>query len=134
MARARKPGTPGKTTIPAEAVREATRRLKKAFTQTGYSAHERLEVIAQQGYLYIETVELPVEVYPGLVDARFAKKGGARRTPLGRLVWTGDPERWCFQLYKWSDECWDEENEAGTGSGTPEECLAQAVLGWRGIR
>ncbi len=134
MTRARRPGTSGKTTIPKEAVREGTRRLKKAFARTASSGHERLEVIAQQGYLYLETVELPVEVFPGLVDARFARKGGARRTPLGRLVWMGDPERWWLQLYKWSDECWDEENEAGTGGGTPEECLAQAVLGWRGMR
>jgi len=130
MTRARKPGTPGKTTIPKEAVLEARRRLKKAFVQTENSEYQRLEVIAQQHYLYLETVELPIEVFPGLVDARFARYGGACRAPLGRLVWTGDPERWCLQLYKWSDECWDEENEAGTGGGTPEDCLVQSVHGW----
>jgi hypothetical protein len=131
MTRAKKPGTPGKTIIPKEVVREAMRRLKNAFRRTANAERETLEVIAQQRYLYLETVERPVEVFPGLVDARFAKKGGARRTPLGRLVWMGDPERWCLQLYKWSDECWDEENEAGTGGGTPEECLAQSVHGWK---
>ncbi len=89
MTRARKPGTPGKTTIPKEAVREATRRLKKAFGQTGNAGCRRLEIIAQQHHLYLETDELPVEVFPGLVDSRFARQGGARRAPLGRLVWTG---------------------------------------------
>ena len=52
------------------------------------------------------------------------------RKPLGRMVWTGDPKRWRLQLYKWSDECWDEDNDAGTLGGTPEQCLEEAVLGW----
>ncbi len=134
MPRAKKPGTPGTTIIPKEVVREATRRLENAFRRTEDAEHQRLEVIAQQRFLYLEIVERPVEVLPGLVEARFAKKGGARRRTLGRLVWTGDPERWHLELYKWSDECWDEENEAGTGCGTPEDCLARSVLGWRGVR
>ncbi|MBN1489919.1 MAG: hypothetical protein JXA69_08380 [Phycisphaerae bacterium] len=130
MARARKPGTPGRTTIPRDAVKETTRRLTKSFKQTAEAELASLAVIAQQAYLYLETMERPFEVMPGLVAARFAKKGGARRTPLGRMVWTGNPEIWHLQLFKWSDECWDTENEAGCTGGTPEECLAEALLGW----
>jgi len=37
---------------------------------------------------------------------------------------------WRLQLYKWSDECWDEGNKAGIRGGTPERCLKEAVLGW----
>jgi hypothetical protein len=130
MARAKKPGTPGKTTIPREVVKATTQRLKKAFKTTGEAVASDLVVVAQQHYLYLEAVERPIEIMPGMVEARFAKKGGARRTPLGRMVWTGNAENWMLQLYKWSDEWWDEDNEAERPGGTPEECIVQAVLGW----
>ena len=60
----------------------------------------------------------------------FVKTSRPRHTPLGRMVWTGDPERWRLELYKWSDERWDEENGAGAVGGTPEECVVEATLGW----
>lgn len=130
MGRRRKAGTTGKTTIPKEVVKATTRRLKKAFRGTGDAVIADLAVVAQQHYLYLETVERPQEIMPGLIAARFGKKGGARCTPLGRLVWSGDPEQWSLELYKWSDECWDQDNKAGTVGGTPEECMTKAVLGW----
>ncbi len=130
MARAKKPGTPGKTTIPAEVVKDATRRIRKEYEGTGGAAIADLEVIAQQRYLYFETIERPRAILPGLIAARFGQKRGTRRTPLGRAAWTGDPELWNLQLYKWSDECWDEHNDACTIGGTPEECIRQAVAGW----
>lgn len=130
MARARKPGASGRTTIPREVVREATSRLREAFKETGESEFNDLVVIAQQHYLYLETVERPMEILPGLISARFAKSKGRPPKPLGRMVWTGNTKKWRFQLYKWSDECWDEHNDAGTRGGTPEECMAEAVLGW----
>ena len=128
MARARKPGTPGKTKIPADVVRAARKRLLRAFRETDEEEFCDLKVIAQQHFLYLETVERPHEVLPGLIDARFAKQ--QRRTPLGRMIWAGDPERWRLELYKWSDECWDERNDAGTVGGTPEQCIVEATIGW----
>ena len=71
-----------------------------------------------------------MQILPGLIPARFGKSKGPPRTPLGRMVWTGDPKDWRLQLYKWSDECWDEDNDAGTYGGTPEQCIKEAVLGW----
>ncbi len=130
MARARKPGTPGRTKIPGDVVKATTQRLKAAFKETGDGEFADLAVIAQQHYLYLESVERPREIMPGLINARFGKARGPRRTPLGRMVWTGDPERWRLELYKWSDERWDEENDAGTVGGTPEECVVEATLGW----
>ena len=130
MARAKKPGTPGKTRIPPDVVKDVTRRLKRAFRQTAEALSAELVVTAQQHYLYLETAERPVEILPGLIAARFGKGKGQPRKPLGRMVWNGDPEEWCLELYKWSDECWDTANDAGTSSGTPEECIEEAALGW----
>ena len=130
MARARRPGAPGRTKIPGDVVKATTKRLKMAFKKTGDGTFADLAVIAQQHYLYLESIERPHEIMPGLIDARFAKARGRRRTPLARMVWTGDPERWRLELYKWSDERWDEENDACTAGGSPEECLVDATLGW----
>jgi len=130
MARAKKPGAPGRTTIPKDVVKETISRLKKAFKKTDQAELADLVLVAQQHYLYLETIERPMEIMPGLILARFGKSKGPPRTPLGRMVWTGDPKDWCLQLYKWSDECWDEDNDAGTDGGTPEQCIEEAVLGW----
>ena len=131
MGRRRKPGTPGKTKISRDVVKATTRRLKAAFKKTGESEMSDLQVVAQQHYLYLETLERPREIFPGLVEARFAK--GRRKpsaVPLGRMVWTGDSEDWRFQLYKWSDEWWDEENDGSTYGGRPEDCVFEACVGW----
>jgi hypothetical protein len=111
-------------------VKDTTRQLKRAFAKTCEAEFKRLIVLAQQHYLYLETVEEPPQILPGLIPARFGKKRGVRAQPLGRLVWTGDPAHWQLQLYKWSDECWDEANDAGTIGGTPEDCLNEAIAGW----
>ena len=130
MAPARKPGAPGRTKIPKDVVCATTRRLRKAFAGTSEALGADLAVVAQQHYLYLETVEKPAQIVPGLIPARFGKRGGRRRTPMGRMVWVGEAERWGLELYKWSDECWDEDNEAGTHGGTPEQCIVEATLGW----
>ena len=130
MARRKKPGAPGKTKIPLDVVRTVSKRLKKAYSNEPDGGHSALVLTAQQHFLYLETVEKPRQILPGLVEARFLNRGGVRRTPLGRMVWTGDPDTWRLQLYKWSDECWDEENDAWTNGGTPEECIVQAIRGW----
>ncbi len=128
MARRRKPGTPGKTTIPQEIVEGTTERLMRAFAKTGPAIKADLVVTAQQKYLYLETVERPWERLPGVSEPRYGKARGPRHKPLGRMVWTGDPERWKLQAYLWEKETWDEKNEAGNHGGTPEECMIEATL------
>ncbi len=130
MGRARKPGTRGKTTIPPEVVKAVTKRLRDAFNASPEVEVSGLELMAQQHYLYLETRDRPQEILAGLVEARLVRKRRRPAVPLGRMVWTGDAERWHLELYKWSDDWWDEENDASTAGGTPEECLAEAVLGW----
>ena len=111
-------------------MKETTYRLKKAFRETGQAELADLLVVAQQHYLYLEIAERPMEILPGLIPAQFGKSKGLPRKPLGRMAWTGNPKKWRLQLYKWSDEWWDEKNDAGTIGGTPEDCLTEAVLGW----
>lgn len=129
MAR-RKPGTPGKTTIPRDVVRSVTRRLKAAYKKSGEAEWSELQVVAQQHYLYLETRRQPMEVFLGLVPLAEARGRPKPAAPLGRMVWTGDEKRWGFQLYKWSDEIWDERNEGDCCGGTPEECMFEAIVGW----
>ncbi len=55
-------------------------------------------------------------------------RGGQRRlSPLCRLRFTGDPERWGFEIYKHSDAWYDEDNEFPGGGGTPEYCFSVAA-------
>ena len=122
MARRRKPGTPGRTTIPPEVVKSVTKRPNATFKKFGDAQFEKLEVVAQQHYLYLETRPRPREILPGLVDARLIGKQRPPAKPLGRMVWTGDVKHWRLELYKWSDEWWDERNDASCIGGTPEEC------------
>ena len=57
MGRRKKPGTPGKTTIPAGIVSNVTDRLVAVFRERGYHHDYRLFIIPQQGYLYVEVEE-----------------------------------------------------------------------------
>jgi hypothetical protein len=79
---------PGATFYFGAFVKRAVDPLKKAFGQTANSEYESLEVIAQQNYLYLEAVERPVEVFPGLV----AFLSGAWRLdgPVDDLELSGD--------------------------------------------
>lgn len=76
------------------------------------------EVIGQfRGpYLYVSYVEESV----GLPIQR-------RPSPLCRLRYTGDPEYWEFQIYKYSDESYDDEGEFPFPGGTVEECFDAAA-------
>lgn len=128
MSRARKPGTPGKTTIPQDVVEATAGRLMKAFAENGAAIGADLSVTAQQEYLYLETVERPAQDASGIGKPRYGKARGPRRRPLGRMVWTGQTERWELQAYLWAEECWDTKNKLGSYGGTPEECMIEATL------
>ncbi len=49
------------------------------------------------------------------------------RSKLCRLRYHGDPTSWEFQIYKYSDRCYDREGEFPFGSGTVEECFDAAA-------
>ena len=118
----RKPGTPGKTTIPLEIVSSVTERLSAAFTRHGYHRLFKLFVVSQQGYLYVEAEWRALRAR---TPRRRTKGSSARRMPLGRLRFLGTPDRWEYQPYRYSDEYWDNRS---TEVGTPEELLLSMVL------
>lgn len=47
--------------------------------------------------------------------------------PLCRLGYTGDPDRWRFEIFHFSRDRYDEEQDFPFGGGTPEECFAVAA-------
>lgn len=122
MGRRKKPGTPGKTTIPPEIVSSVTRRLLTEFTKRGYQVDHHLFVVPQQGFLYIEVER---------------KEFGARgprppvnlsstvHIPLGRLKFMGSAEKWEHQPYRYSDEYWDDRE---TETGTPEDLMLSMIV------
>ena len=59
MRHSRKPGSPGKTTIPLRIVSAVTRRLLATFRRLGYDIDHDLFVIPQQCFLYVEVKGRP---------------------------------------------------------------------------
>lgn len=55
----------------------------------------------------------------------------AQGGPLCRLRYTGDPNYWAMQMFKWSTERYDTRNEFGFGGGTLQECLEALLHGYR---
>lgn len=53
--------------------------------------------------------------------------GGDRFSRLCRIRYLDDPELWVFEIYKYSDDAYDEENDFPFTGGAPEECLAVAA-------
>jgi len=65
-------------------------------------------------------------LYVGSRDSGF--RGGQRHlSPLCRLRFTGDIERWGFEIYKHSDNWYDEDNDFPSGGGPPEYCFSVAA-------
>ena len=105
MGRSKKPGTPQRTTIPAEIVRISTKRLLTAFRKRGYEIDHHLFVVPQQCYLYVEVQRKEF----GSRDPRPPiTRGSTTHMPLGRLKFLRRPDKWEYQPYRYSDECWDE--------------------------
>jgi hypothetical protein len=67
-------------------------------------------------YLYIDYVEesagLPSRLRPN---------------KLCRLKYTGHPEKWGFAIYKYSDNCYDDEGDFPFSGGTVEKCFDAAA-------
>lgn len=53
--------------------------------------------------------------------------GRTRSAPLCRLRFQGVEKAWSFEIYKYSDNWYDEEGDFPFSSGTPEQCLAVAA-------
>lgn len=61
-----------------------------------------------------------------------ARQGGgpwrsAETAPLCRLGFTGDPDRWDFEIFMYSTNGYDEEQDFPTRAESPEDCLAVAA-------
>lgn len=123
MGRRKKPGSPGKTTIPMDVVRSVTKRLAGLFRKSGYDEDYRLFIIPQQGYLYLEVEERrdgDRGQEPPLTRSSTTHK------PLGRLRYDDEaPEAWVLEPYKWSDEIWDEYDAE---VGTPEQLMLSMIV------
>jgi len=118
----KKPGTPGKTTIPAEIVASVTKRLLSTFTKRGYHLDHHVFIIPQQCYLYVEVErkEFGTRGYRPPIT-----RSSTTHIPLGRLKFMGIAERWEYQPYRYSDEYWD---HRGTEIGTPEDLMLSMIV------
>ena len=122
MGHRKKPGAPNRTTIPAEIVSSATKRLLSVFRKRGYNKLHYIFIIPQQCYLYVEVESKPFDATgpePPMT------KGSTTHKPWGRLKYTGNEKAWVYQPYRWSDEYWDERNME---SGTPEDLMLTMIV------
>ena len=122
MGHARKPGTPGRTTIPPDVVSRVTERLLREFTKFHYDDDYHLFIIPQQCYLYLEARwkrEEDDDPHPPVT------KSSTTHKPLGRLKYLGQMRKWEFHPYRWSDEWWDHKS---TETGSPEFLLLGTLI------
>ncbi len=120
MGHRKKPGTPGKTTIPAEVVSWAIELLREAFARQGDDDYA-LFVVPQQGFLYVE-IERREFLDAGRVAVRSST--ASTRTPMGRFRFVTKDE-WIYEPYLWSDECWEERD---TERGELAEMMPSAIV------
>lgn len=69
---------------------------------------------------------LRYEVTPHYIYTTDAQGG-----PLCRIRYTGDPDYWALQMFKWSSERYDTRNDFGFAGGTLPECLDALLHGYR---
>ena len=122
MGRARKPGAPGRTTIPPEVVSKVTERLLREFRKFHYDDDYHFFIIPQQCYLYLEVRwkrEDDDDPNPPVT------KSSTTHKPLGRLKYLGQMRKWELHPYLWSDEWWDHES---VEIGSPEFLLLGTLI------
>jgi hypothetical protein len=124
MAHSKKPGAPGRTTIPPGIVSSVTKQCLELFEKLGYDEDYHLFVVPQQCYLY-------VEARPKRADDSDppspVTRSSTTHKPLGRLKYLGDANAWEYQPYLWADEWWD---EGHVERGTPEQ-LFLGILAYK---
>jgi hypothetical protein len=118
----KKPGAPGKTTIPSGIVSSVTRRLLNDFRKRGYEIDHDLFIVPQQCYLYLEVERKDFGTTRPRAPVTLSS---TTHIPLGRLRFTGNAKKWEYQPYRYSDEYWDDRD---TEIGTPEDLLLSMVV------
>ncbi|MBI5485756.1 MAG: hypothetical protein HY905_00325 [Deltaproteobacteria bacterium] len=114
MGHSKKPGAPGRTTIPPAIVSSVTKQCLAIFKKLGFDRDYHLFIVPQQCYLYVEAQPMLPEDRdpPPLVTT-----SSTTHKPLGRLKYLGGTDRWEYQPYLWADEWWDERLvETGTSA------------------
>lgn len=66
-----------------------------------------------------------------VVERNYVYVGDAQGGPLCRLRYTGNPEDWTLQMFKWSSERYDTRNDFGFSGGTLQECMDALLRGYR---
>lgn len=66
-----------------------------------------------------------------VVERKYIYVGDAQGGPLCRLRYTGNPDDWTLQMFKWSSERYDMGNDFGFAGGTMEECMRAMLSGYR---
>ncbi|MBI4564835.1 MAG: hypothetical protein HY716_09115 [Planctomycetes bacterium] len=122
MGHRKKPGTPGKTTIPAEVVASVTKRLLDVFTGREYHLDHHIFIIPQQCYLYVEVER---KEFGSRGRRPPITRSSTTHIPLGRLKFMDRSDRWEYQPYRFSDEYWD---DSDTEKGAPEDLMLSMIV------
>ncbi len=122
MSHRKKPGTPGKMTIPHQIVSSVTRRLLAEFRKRRFHMDHHLFVIPQQGFLYLEVQR---KEWGARGSRPPVNLSSTSHLPLGRMKYLGTSEKWEFEPYRYSDEYWDDRE---TDVGTPEDLILGSIV------
>ena len=139
----------GSKAITEEIKQRTLERLDKHVKENYVGKYDVRDVIAKfKGrYLYIDWVEglTDEELQEELVDFKKEiqdkekaeqfekilrlqlKNSMCRPSKLCRIRYTGNVESWEFQIYKYSDNCYDTEGEFPFSSGSVEKCFDAAA-------
>lgn len=114
--------------IPEEVKQETLWRLQRHARKKYIGRYGVVEVLAnfKGSYLYIDWTDTGwARTWENWQRWGFKRKPKADR--LCRLKYTGNPNRWEFQIYKYSDNWYDVEGEFPFGYGTVERCFDAAA-------
>ena len=123
MSRRKKPGTPGKTTVPREVVSAVTKYVQAEFKKRGFADYLDVFVVAQQCFIYVETGGKVHDAFGRPLAKPRVNTSSTAHTPLGRLKYVGSAERW--ELHP---------SAGATNSGTTWRCwsAARSTSWWTG--
>lgn len=116
MSRRKKPGTPGKTTIPREVVSSVTKYVQAEFKKCDSAEFSDVFVVAQQCFIYVETADKARDTFGRPLPKPRVTTSSTTLKPLGRLKYLGRTGEWEFHPYLWSDEIWEDDEFRQRGS------------------
>lgn len=91
------------------------------------SADEEIQSIFSSMKKEKKVNEEELELLNGLLSLMNKDDVKKRTSKLCRIHFTGNPKKWDFELYKYSDNWYDKEGEFPFSSGTIEECFDAAA-------